>query len=212
MLVRGSLLCKYIALYLHCEYAFTKGVPMTASESDFPFDELDKEFNQNLVDEFNGYAEQNERSRKVTLEPHDNNDPMYQAQILAQELDLPQPFKSDPLYVPSVPVRDFLGTYAVEQLNSRYASDSIRRQLAISARNLRLIKPDGKSNWWDEGAVVTGLFEGFDFLEARDGSTLFVLLDNPRFINPNYINEGYAKTVQVPVLGINEWRIVSKNT
>lgn len=181
-----------------------------ASEADFPFDELDKEFNQGLVDEFNGYAEQSELPSKVTLEPRGSDDPMYEAQVFAQELDLAQPLKSDSLIVPDFPVRDFLGTHAVEQLNAKYARDAITRRLAISARHLRLIKPDGEPDWWDEDALVLGLFEGFDFLKAHKESTLFVLLNNPHFINPNYINEGYAKTVQVPVLDIKEWRIDSK--
>jgi len=183
---------------------------MTASESDFPFNDYENELQgcipRGLIDDFEGHA-LTSRNDDVPLVSRGNDDPFYQAQLLAKDLDLPNfslPKTSADL-APTTPIRSILGSHAVEQLNGRYNRTPTSPRLAVYATILEVLLHNNRSDWWEDEAKIHGTFDGFEYTDSQGEMTIVARFDAPRFINPDYIEDGYAKRLRVPVLAIQRW-------
>ncbi len=168
------------------------------------------EFNHPDLDEiFSGRIEdlaQNDLEIGVPLEQRSDMDPFYQAQVFQQGLQEAVDPSLTMSELNGMPVHVYMGLYAIDVLNDQYAEQIRNRRLAFTTFVLSAINLERRTSDSYEGkAIVTGIFERFDFARIKGNDTIIAQLEKPRFIDPRLVNHESVHKLALPVLGLSEW-------
>jgi hypothetical protein len=152
--------------------------------------------------------------KDIPLDPKDSRDPFYHAQLLqyglvkaANAIEL----TGDPTRrgdMSDMTVQKVMAVHAVEVLNKNYASEIRNKRLAVSAAYLVAIYRDKvppHGPYFEDEAVISGIFHRFDFAEVKGMGTLVALLAHPHFLDPDYMDASRYKGIAIPALEVTDW-------
>lgn len=183
-----------------------------ASEADFPFDELDFQIDPYLEFKIEGdrLAARPDVRTKVPLD-EDGRDPFYQAQMFQKSFESLVDLSTD---IKGVFATDIAGNdlknvvvqHSIEALNEDERWRGVFGQrLAVSAFMFSIIEHHANPRFYEDTVLVAGKFQQFDHTSFRGKDTLIALFTDPRFIDPDSVNNADIDQVVVPVLGIDKW-------
>ena len=183
-----------------------------ASESDFPFSELEAMFDPYL--EFKIQGEQiAKRPDERTSVPLNGGgaDIFYRAQMLQKGLDIvvepnTEGLSSKLLDLGGASIRSILTQQAIEELNSEKWRHIFDQRLAVSTFMLSVFdKRSSEPRPYNERIIVSGNLQEFNNGNFEGHDTLVALFTTPRFIDPDGVSSDSIDRLAVPVLGIAEW-------